>query len=52
MDTDDEVIDESYIDGRQCLLDAFGDHLVCRTGFANLARVIMRDDRRYGIEPQ
>jgi hypothetical protein len=41
MHTYDEVIDESYINGRQCLLDAFGDHLVCRTGFAILARVIV-----------
>jgi hypothetical protein len=42
MDTHDEVIDESYIDGRQCLLDAFGDHFVRRTGFADLTRMIVR----------
>ena len=52
MYTNDEVIKEAYIDCRECFLDAFGDHLVRRTGFADLARVIVRDDRRHGIEPQ
>ena len=52
MYANDEVIEESYIDGRQCLLDAFGDQLVRRTRFAILARMIVRDDRRHGVEAQ